>query len=814
MKTGTFQNKKLLLISTISAFVIICIVISVAIVVKYLSRSDGIIVISNASSGFSVSDASVWSSQDSDSSGTESEGLLSDDSASASISAPGKGDYAKWLSAIDHAGYFNVYAKWTSAADRATNAKFTVYDGSKSYELTINQKQNGGAWYLLGTYFLSKGSFVTLSNDANGFVSADSVKFEPISAVEQWKIKELTFSASKFHSNPYSDIYADVQFRNGTKAVVMPMFWDGGNTWKVRFAPPITGTWTWSVVNANNAALADAGITGSSAGGSIKYFQCIKPAASETRMLYKHGFIKIADNKTNPSADRTYMTYDDGTPFFWSSYIPVNPDYKTDFWGNNMPGADPGKGQFQMSIDQAKINQYNVVKFLFLDWFSPFANPNKSDPYYPYYPAVFPNVGIDRNFDKLNPEAVTMMQKEVDTRMDYMASKGMVIELESCYADKIYNSEKNDGVYNDRLEDFKKWYRYLYARYGAYPITLSPGYELPWYYVGGDIRKIRLEKYNELYDYCDSFVQDNRPLTGLFVCGGPISASWNGGNIENDYCISLVEGNSLSIVQPMQHVCFSDVKNPSLANSRTRDFYSVFETYYAVIERNRLKDPSYLVRPIISDETGWEGAPNPEYVLDPDKDVTGLEFMSLNMWKSAMVSAGTSYGMVVKTPNSLWWYKALYDYPGQVIGSHIQNLFNNPKLPWWKMHPILDEEYLNLAKWTNPNIPEQPWQKPDIRTDYKRDFPDNNQQNHDFLIYFPRYAKGAFDSVKEGDLYNILQKPGVTYYVTWYNPTKGGYKAGTSIKTYSSGSNGTCLQIPSKPDNNDWILWLSLDKQQ
>ncbi|MHB1484242.1 MAG: DUF5060 domain-containing protein [Saccharofermentanales bacterium] len=659
--------------------------------------------------------------------------------------------------------------------------------------------------------------FVFSSMISAGMVySANTDIFPNAATVEQWKINEISFNAAKTYTNPYKDIYADVKFTNGSTSITMPMFWDGGNVWKVRFAPPKTGIWTWEVVNANAAARADTGITSAAAGGGSspqgRSFNCIKPASTEKRKLFTHGFVNVAKNPANPSANNTYMAYADGTPFFWSSYIPINVEYKNDFWHNDMPGANPNKGQFQMSIDKAASGKYNVVKFLFLDWFTPFSNPDKTDPWYPFYQPVFGGEDPTR-FNSLSQYAVDMMKKEVDSRMDYMASKDMIIELESCYADKIFTDRNKDGVCEDYLQAYKDWYRYLYARYGAYPMTLSLGYETPWYYDGKSTngvsdQNIRKEKYNELYNYADTFVKKNRPLTGLFIYGGPISGSFNGGEMDNDYVMNLVDGNALSVVQPMQYVAFSNVKDPVLANNRTRDFYTVYNTYYLRIEANRRSNPNYIVKPVIGDETTWEGAVNPEFVLNPATDKVGLVMMSLNMWKTAMMTAGTSYGTYEQ---KLPWYNVIYDYPGQVVGAKILDLFNNPALPWWKMHPVLNEEYNDLAKWTNPNIEAQPWQKPDIRTDYKRDFPDLNQKNSNFLIYFPAYPKAAFDKVKEGDLYNILQQPGVIYNAKWYNPTKGGYTAATRIKTTKNATYGTSLQLPSKPDNGDWILWLALD---
>ena len=174
-----------------------------------------------------------------------------------------------------------------------------------------------------------------------------------------------------------------------------------------------------------------------------------------------------------------------------------------------------------------------------------------------------------------------------------------------------------------------------------------------------------------------------------------------------------------------------------------------------------------------------------------------------------MMGAGTSYGVCNdhEDQDGIYWHE-VYNFEGQKVGKRITQLFGNPDLPWWKLHPVIHET--GIVEWTNPNITAEPWQKPDIRTDYKADFPDTNQVNSNYLIYFPKYKNSDFNKIKEGTLLNILKKPGAKYTVTWYHPTEGRYIPGNEIITYNGGTNGSCLDIPPKPDDNDWVLWLSL----
>jgi hypothetical protein len=85
-----------------------------------------------------------------------------------------------WMPAITTSGTYEVYARWTASTNRATNAKYTVTNHTGSaLPVEVNQKLNNGVWVSLGKYsFIDGGTAqVTLSDNANGYVIADAVKF-------------------------------------------------------------------------------------------------------------------------------------------------------------------------------------------------------------------------------------------------------------------------------------------------------------------------------------------------------------------------------------------------------------------------------------------------------------------------------------------------------------------------------------------------------------------------------------------------------------------------------------------------------------
>ncbi len=76
-----------------------------------------------------------------------------------------------------------------------------------------------------------------------------------------WEVVEMPFEARREYSNSYVDglpnrgaHLAQATFTGTSGAArgmrfTLAMFWDGGKTWKARFAPPAAGEWTWSTTS-------------------------------------------------------------------------------------------------------------------------------------------------------------------------------------------------------------------------------------------------------------------------------------------------------------------------------------------------------------------------------------------------------------------------------------------------------------------------------------------------------------------------------------------------------------------------------------
>ena len=120
-------------------------------------------------------------------------------------------------------------------------------------------------------------------------------------STQKWTATDIVLNAKKTYGNPYTEQAINCQFTGpqGQKMTV-PGFWDGGQKWVIRFAPPVVGKWTYTVSAADTA---DAGLHKIS--GEL---YCTKYTGNLD--IYKHGFLRVSNDKRS-------MTHRDGTPFFW-----------------------------------------------------------------------------------------------------------------------------------------------------------------------------------------------------------------------------------------------------------------------------------------------------------------------------------------------------------------------------------------------------------------------------------------------------------------------------------------------------------------
>ena len=112
--------------------------------------------------------------------------------------------------------------------------------------------------------------------------------------VPRFGIFEQAFTQLRSYTNPYVELAASAIFvQPDGRQRAIPLFWEGGEKWKVRFSPDVPGAWSWSIHSS------DPGLNG--ANGS---FECV---ASTNR-----------GGMTAMSGYPYHFQYQDGTPYWLS----------------------------------------------------------------------------------------------------------------------------------------------------------------------------------------------------------------------------------------------------------------------------------------------------------------------------------------------------------------------------------------------------------------------------------------------------------------------------------------------------------------
>lgn len=178
--------------------------------------------------------------------------------------------------------------------------------------------------------------------------------------VEQWDLEEISLHSALAHANPFTDVELRCRFTSGNHQVEVYGFYDGSETWKIRFMPEQQGEWTYTT-SSNDPQLS---------GKSGKFF-VVPPGRNN------HGPVRVKNTY--------HFAYADGTPYFPLGTTLYN-------WLNRDPDLE------RRTLATLEKNPFNKVRFLVFPKWMVF---NHVEP--PRFPYV--KAGSGRfDFDRLDPE--------------------------------------------------------------------------------------------------------------------------------------------------------------------------------------------------------------------------------------------------------------------------------------------------------------------------------------------------------------------------------------------------------------------------
>jgi hypothetical protein len=279
----------------------------------------------------------------------------------------------------------------------------------------------------------------------------------------QWDVFETSYESAKAYPNPFTEVEVDVVFKQGEKQWKVPAFWAGDKKWTVRFAPPEQGEFTYRVECTDKA---NTGLNGKEQPLSVAAYTGDNP-------LLKHGFVQVRPGTT-------HFEHADGTPFFWLG----------DTWWKNLCKRMTWEGFQELTADR-KAKGFSVVQIVC----GPYPDEN-------FFAPSLENEGgqqyLAQDMSVVNPKYFDY----ADRRLKHLADSGIVPAIVGAWGRGDCNSMQKFGAAN-----LKRHWRYLIARYGAYPVMWILAGEIP------EETKAGRGPWAEVANYLRSIDPYHHPLT-------------------------------------------------------------------------------------------------------------------------------------------------------------------------------------------------------------------------------------------------------------------------------------------------------------
>ena len=257
-------------------------------------------------------------------------------------------------------------------------------------------------------------------------VSAVGVDFRQ--EVQANRVAEVMLVSDKTYQNAFTEVELDfIVTQPGGIQLRVPAFWKGGNRWCFRYASDQTGEHTWRTECSDPVNKKLHGIKG-----------CIKVVAyTGDNSLYRHGPIGVAE-------DKRHFAHADGTPFLWLG----------DTWWKCLCKRLTWEGFQELTADR-KSKGFNVVQIVCGPYpdEDAFESRWKNEGGMPY---------LTRDFTVLNPTYFDY----ADRRFECLMDAGIIPAIVGAWARSDCDAMQAAGV-----SGLKRHWRYLVARYGAYPVV-------------------------------------------------------------------------------------------------------------------------------------------------------------------------------------------------------------------------------------------------------------------------------------------------------------------------------------------------------
>ncbi len=280
---------------------------------------------------------------------------------------------------------------------------------------------------------------------------------------------EWSYISSKQYPDPFNEVELDVIFTTPSgREHRVPAFWAGNSTWRVRYSPPSEGHYTHRTIASDTSNRELHNVSGT---------LVVQPYSGNNH-LYRHGPVRVAK-------DARHFEHSDGTPFFWLG----------DTWWMALCQRLGWPDDFERLTADRVRKGYSIVQIvagLYPDM-EPYDPRGANEAGFPW----------QQGYSRINPEYFDM----ADLRIRHLTAHGIVPCIVGCW-----------GYFLPQMgvAKVKQHWRYLIARWGAYPVIwcLAGEGTMPFYLSKTRDKDVETQKHgwSELARYVRAPIPFDTPL--------------------------------------------------------------------------------------------------------------------------------------------------------------------------------------------------------------------------------------------------------------------------------------------------------------
>jgi hypothetical protein len=526
-------------------------------------------------------------------------------------------------------------------------------------------------------------------------------------------VVEWTYTSQKTYRDPFQDATIDAVIESPTGGRQrLPGFWAGGDRWRFRFSSSKEGTYCFRTACSDTSNRRLHGRRGR---------VVVEPYTGQNE-LYRRGAIHI-----NPKGK--FFEHADGTPFFWLA----------DSWWLGMCKRFHWPDGFKTLTRDRKDKGFTVIQFPagFACDMRPF-DPRGANA------AGFP---LTEGYETINPAYFDL----VDARIEWLVEQELMPSIMASW-----------GYYLPFMgvDKMKSYWRYVIARYGAYPVVWNlAGESTLIYYLTppsqrGKTRRAQIEGWSEVARYIERIDPYGRLLT---VHPGPSSGRFR----------------PIADMSPIDFVM-------------VQPGHGGWETIPSAIAHLQRAAERYPTRPVLHGEVCFEGMHG---------GGSGPKIQRTLFWSSVLGGApGYSYGA-----DGIWQFNTTDAPFGPSPGGYVWG-----NTPWQEARHWLGSQHVGIGRKILERFawhrfePHPEWIEPaadaeDFMHGYAAGVPRQIR-----MIYYPRKLPwGPRSFVKH-------LEENVTYEATFIDPMTGQSHAIGDVEAVDGR-----WEVPMGPILQDWLLVLT-----